>query len=633
MSSPHESWTRSENSGRRLAEPTMEASRKRLLERIGTCFWLLVASAFLLVQLGYSFESNDQVQYLLLPYREIYPDFLPGDWFTWNTSHYHVTFSWLVRALHAMSGEDAFRFAMFGAHIASLAWLAYGFVRLARSLGGGLLEASFALFVFGCAREKGVGDAILNHGCLLPSDLALAPFLLACAACLERRAVMTGVWLGVAGFLHANFAVLGPAVVMPVALAQAWPELRADATTCARAIRALAITAGLCLLLSAPNLVVLAGSFLAKDRDPASVAITLFIRSPHHYDLAYMLPYDFYWAALVLLVAAPAFVGRYALPRIVAVRWLCGVLLAWIAIGLVGTGLHIVPLARLFTLRMSIPWIALCLMAFACVGRAIVLACVRAPRDVGALAWFVASLFAVALFVREDLLTVTPFSAQSHVADPSAPGAPVWLFATVLVPLALATAAVAGLRVRRNVIIAVLSLIPLAACVWVARVPLGPMWTGARVREAKSFHFGGRFVMWAPQQSELYTRAQLATPNDARVLIPPGLFEFRMRARRSVYVDWKCTPMKGDEASEWKRRMLETMGVADFPARGYALPLRANALYYARPLSDLVVLARREGLTHVLVRKSQLGPSVPGVAVAFTFGPYAMMKLAQLTPP
>src|ERR1700755_3527130 len=114
----------------------MEAPRSRLVDRIGTGFWLLAASAFLLVQLGYSFEGNDQVQYLLLPYREIYPDFLPGDWFTWSTSHYHVTFAWIVRLLHAISGEALFRFAILGAHVATLAWLAFAVLRLARSFDG-----------------------------------------------------------------------------------------------------------------------------------------------------------------------------------------------------------------------------------------------------------------------------------------------------------------------------------------------------------------------------------------------------------------------------------------------------------------------------------------------------------------
>src|SRR5688572_6965901 len=88
--------------------------------RVGVVLWLLAATAWLFVQLGYSFESNDQVQYLLLPYRAIYPDFLPGDWFTWSTSHYHVSFSWIVRAIHAVCGEANFRYGVLVAHVASL---------------------------------------------------------------------------------------------------------------------------------------------------------------------------------------------------------------------------------------------------------------------------------------------------------------------------------------------------------------------------------------------------------------------------------------------------------------------------------------------------------------------------------
>jgi hypothetical protein len=607
----------------------MEATRKPLRERILTVLWLLAASAFLLVQLGYSFESNDQVQYLLLPYREIYRDFLPGDWFTWSTSHYHVTFSWIVRALHAVSGEGAFRFAMLGAHFACLAWLAYGILRLARSLGGGLFEASFALLVFGCAREKGIGEAILNHGCLLPSDLALAPFFLACAACLERRPIATGVWLGVAGFLHANFAVLGPVVVLPVAFVQALPELREGGSARGAAVRALAITTGLCLLLEAPNLFVLASSFVAKDSDPAAVAITLFVRSPHHYDLAYMLPSEFYWLGVWLLLAVPAFIGPYAVQRRAAVAWLCGVLIALIAIGLLGAGLHLVSLARLFTLRMSIPLLAILMIAFARVARSLAASAVKLGPERGALVWLVAALGVLCMFVREDLLTLAPFHDPPQVADPSAPGAPTWLFIAVLIPLALATLAVAFLRVRRSVVIAALAAVPLLMSLWVARLPLGQTWTGARVRPARSFHFADRRVTWDPPDRDLYVRTRESTPPDARILIPPGLFEYRMRARRSVFVDWKCAPMKGDEALEWKRRMLSTMGATDFPSRGYSLPQRSDALYYARPLSELVELATREGMTHLLVRKSQLRKSLTGVTLAFTTGPYAMLTLGS----
>jgi hypothetical protein len=55
-------------------------------------------------------------------------------------------------------------------------------------------------------------------------------------------------------------------------------------------------------------------------------------------------------------------------------------------------------------------------------------------------------------------------------------------------------------------------------------------------------------------------------------------------------------------------------------------------LYYARPVADLVELARREDMTYVLVRKSQVRRSPIGATVAFTWGPIAMLKLVQQTP-
>lgn len=608
----------------------MEATSRPLRERAITRVWLLAATAGLLVQLGYAFESNDQVQYLLLPYREIYPDFLPGDWFTWSTSHYHLTFAWIVRALHAAFGESSFRLGVFAAHCATLGWLAHALLRISRSVGGGVIEATLPVLVFACARELGIGGAIVNHGCLLPSDLALPPFLLACATCLERRAIASGVWLGVAGFLHANFAVLGPVVVLPILAAQRWPQLRAAGPERAAALRELLIATGVYSVIAAPSLVLLASSFVARDADPGAIAITLFVRSPHHYDLAYMLATDFYWTGLIVLLATPAVFGRaharhgvaQIVPERASVVGLCALLALLIAIGLLGAGLHIVPLARLFTLRMSIPLIAICLILFARVARAAL-----STREPGAWAWVFAGVSVLAMFVREDITALQPFSDPPYVADPSAPGFPIWLYAGVLLPLALATAALRVLPSRRTLAIAALAAIPLLLSLWVARIPLGPMWTGARVRPARSFHFMDRRIVLEAPDRDLYAKARLMTPNDARFLIAPGLFEFRMRARRGVFVDWKCAPMKGDEASEWKRRMLAAIGTTDFPAHGYALPLRADALYYARPLGELVELAKREGLTHVVVRKQQLGRDSGAASLAFTSGPYAVLRV------
>ncbi|HKU43497.1 MAG TPA: DUF6798 domain-containing protein [Polyangiales bacterium] len=575
--------------------------------RLVTAAWVLAATAWLFVQLGYSFETNDQVQYLLLPYRQIYADFLPGDWFTWRTSHYHVTFAWIVRALHGLCGEGGLRYGVLAAHLANLGLLSYAVLRLARGLGGGLLESSLPLLVFGCARESGLGGAILNHGCLLPSDLALAPFLLACALAIERRTLGAAVWLGISGFLHANYAVLGPLVVGPLALVRRVPKLRE-----------LGVALAAYLLLASPSLVLLVSSFLAGDRDPAAVAITLFVRSPHHYDLAYMLPLDFWWAGLLAALALPAFVGPNALPERSARLQLCGLLLLLVAAGVLGTGLHLVSLSRLFTFRMSIPLLIVLWISLAQLGRAAVL-----RRDYLACLWFVAALAALGLFVRQDVMLL----GATDLTDPNPLAPPTVVWAGVLLPLAFATLGQIVPLAKRRAALALTAFLPLVTCIALGLTPLGQTWTGARLRPAHAFHFADRRLALDPPDRDIYAKTRELTPHDARILIAPGLFEFRMRARRSVFVDWKCTPMKGEEASEWKRRMLAAMGTDDFPARGYALPLAADAAYYARPLGDLVALARREGMTHLLVRKTQLRRAMHGAEIVFTSGSFAALRV------
>lgn len=580
----------------------------------------MLAAIWLFFQLGYGFETNDQVQYLLLPYRSIEQPFLPGDWFTWETSHYHLTFAWLVRALHAIGGDDGFRYAMLAAHLAGLAWLGYACLRLSRALGGGAFEAAIPLVVMGCTRDTALGGAILNHGCLLPSDLALAPFLLAAAANARARDRACGVWLGLSGLLHANFAVLGPLALGPLALLRA---LRTGQ------LRGFAQLVGAYVLIASPTLIPIAGAFLAQDRAPEAIAITLFVRSPHHYDLASMPAIEFYWMGVLALSALPAFIGRYRAPQPGERARLAIALVVWVAVGLFAAGVQWVAITRFFTLRLSVPLAILLWISWAQLARAL-----SKAREPAGFLWLGASVAVLGAFVREDILTIVPWHDPPQRLVPGMAIEPGWQLGLLIAPLALATLALIALPATlparvRNSALALLAAAPIALALWLTQVPIGRVWTGLRFRTARSAHLFERKIELAPPDRELYARTRAETPTDARFLIAPGLFEFRMRARRTVYVDWKCTPMKGDEALEWKRRMLLTIGASDFPARGYELPLRADRLYYARPAEQLIALARDTGMTHVILRRSQLRGALPGTRVSFTAGSFAVLELEE----
>jgi hypothetical protein len=605
-----------------------------------------VAAYLVLHQVGYGFEVGDQLQYLLLPYREIFPNFLPGDWFTWQTSHYHATFSWIVRGLAAAFGVERLPASVFALHALNLGLFGYALLALARALGFGLFEAAFALCGFALVRQMGLAGAVVNHGALVPADLALPAFLLACAAYARTERLMMGVWLGVSGFMHANYAVLGPVVLFGLELLRCrqrreWLQL---------------VAAGvLYALIAAPTLWIVLGSFLIRDAAPEAVAVTLFTRSPHHYDLFSLRLDEFYYGFGLCVIALPRVFGLIGAPeqRAAFVHLAVG-LAGMIALGALGSLVHVLALSRLFTWRMSIPLFALLLMAAG-----------AALRDWSArrrwlqVLWLLAMCAGLTAFAQTDPLESSPWnslpraaalagalsvlgalcalgpwrrSQQRHarhppddptraraavrgaVDDQQTPSAP-----TEDLPLQAAEPSAPLPLLAAGVVLAV------AGAVVMLSVTHSRWWQGDGFKPPRGLHWlDGSVAIEAPLRP-LYAAVREGTAKDARFLIPPGMSQFRMSARRSIFVDWKCAPMRGDEALEWQRRVLLAIGASSFPAQGYQLPRAADAAYWARPVAELVELARREQLTHVLWRAGGAAP--PGTRRVLESGRYALLEL------
>jgi hypothetical protein len=266
----------------------------------------------------------------------------------------------------------------------------------------------------------------------------------------------------------------------------------------------------------------------------------------------------------------------------------------------------------MFAWRMSIPLFALLLL-----GAGAALRERLRERDWPGLVWFSAGCALLLTFAQSDPLQQTPWNQ-----------APLWA-AGMLPSFSVASLAIciptrASMRAPRTVVGLVGAALALGIALQVARTPL---WNGRGLAQWSGLPlFAGRIEL-QPRARKLFEMIRARTPEDASFLIPPGQQLFRLHARRAVFVDWKCAPMKGDEALEWQRRMLLTMGVSSFPARGYELPRAADALYNARPLSDLAALARKEGLSHLLVRTRNVSEQVLGVHKLFSVGDYAVFAV------
>ena len=103
----------------------------------------------------------------------------------------------------------------------------------------------------------------------------------------------------------------------------------------------------------------------------------------------------------------------------------------------------------------------------------------------------------------------------------------------------------------------------------------------------------------------LYRWIRKNVPAGAVILTPPGIIDFRLGARRAIFVDWKGCPMKGHELVEWRRRMFAVMGLQKFPAVGWKLAGAAQRRYLRRPLDQLAQLARREDIDFILARRAK----------------------------
>ncbi|MFO8073793.1 MAG: lysylphosphatidylglycerol synthase transmembrane domain-containing protein [Polyangia bacterium] len=586
------------------------ALQRRLLRAAGVAGFAVAGALLLLARIRYGFETNDQVQYFLLPYREIFDSFCPGDWFTWGTTHYHVSFSWLIRGLHALLGAGLFPAGVLAVHLAALAGVSAGLLALARANGWSWIAAAVALLITAFVRHEGIAGALVSHGLLLPADMALAPLLLGLAAWLSRRPLAAGLWLGLSGLLHANFAVLGPALI---ALPEGWRLLRG------RDWRSSLALAGGYLALAWPTLWIAAGSFLASDSAPGAVDIMFRIRSPHHYDPQLLGPLAPWWPLVLGVSGLTAWAARdRSAPERDSLR-LIGAMAAWQLVAAIGAALELAPIVRLFAWRLSVP---LALLLAVAAGESLVRAVRR--RSFAELCWWVGCAAIAAGFAAPGRIET---GGETRLTG-----------SALLLPL-LAPAAIAGALLARrrtgSLPAAISALLSAVVIVGAAAVSI----PGAAADRGRHLRWSEAVESWSsfprprvgPPRGRipaLYGWIRERAPDGALFLAPPGLDDFRLRTRRGIFVDWKCCPMKGDEALEWKRRMLAAIGADRFPARGYRLAGVADRLFLSRPLAELAELARREGLTHVLTRRfSAVAVGRAGLVRRATRGRWAIYEV------
>lgn len=506
--------------------------------------WLLAAAHALFVT-GYIAFSSDHTQYLLLPFRDIVPDFATNDWLTWETSHYHFTFSYLIRALHAIA-PSYLDVSMFSLWFVFTGLYTHACLKLTQSLGGGFEQFCVVVLLHGLYLNIGIADTNTYGDMLLPTHMAFAITMYSIAAMLEHRFLAASTFLGIATLLHIAFGAVGFPVLMLYIL---FAEKQLAPLRWFR----IAIPF---VLISLPNSIPVALRFAESFLEPAAFdgfRVAFQFRAPQHYDpLSFSTGITLMWGIPVVIALTRMFPARDETDRRARLLMLIilGLLGVTFCASLAGTPRF---LLRFFPWRLApiAMVIAYVFLARSCTGRPLH----RNPE---------AALFLLPILGLIGLRSLTNGALLQGV-----------IISSVIVGT---LAAIYHLRNQRFAPIAAVLLCAIGLTAASATPANGYL----PQQRTITLHHDDPFLQWIREES----------PPGALFMIPPDLEGIRLQGQRAVIVNFKCFPLgDGDEILEWTRRIEDVTGssaILDQNATGFRLLQNLIASYKERTPSDVL---------------------------------------------
>jgi len=496
---------------------TVALSRRDIFLAVAADIFLAVAAAlFLTLSKGLHFLYGNQHQYFLHGLRLADPNFIPSDWFTWQTTHHHIAFGYLLMLFQKI-GPLVLTTNI--AQFATMLVVSFAFLLLAKKFCKHPLIVWLALILWiaiAGTNDSGLGKLYLISPYFQPNQISGPLTILGLALLFHRSFLAAGITLGFAGLFHGGIMVAAAPVVLVQALACGVLQSRKNF---------LRLALPLVLLWSVTAAPMILNALRAGPGGADAWNIITNFRLPHHYVISQWPQFhNLVWSIWIALGAAVIL----SLPHDSKNRELRASFLAALLTVALGLAFTLSPGASLITKAMLwriAPWPFF-------LGFLVILDrwtdFLLAPRTRRHIPFIAAFLVAAAAwaFMGETPLRLT------------------WL---VAMPLAAAGARVVKkIPARRIIIIAlVLLMIPLTA--------YGLAFRSTLWRSGKS------------DQAHLADWLRLNTPPDSVLVVPPewDMGALRLRARRPLVVDLKCFPfIVPSEIIEWHRRIQDVCGIS-----------------------------------------------------------------------
>jgi hypothetical protein len=561
-------------------QPARGVLRQVRIRVLPSAFAICFGMVMSLCMQGYRFGESNHTVYLLDALRSVDETLLGNDWFATRTLQYHVVFGTLSEVLLRLGIlEPGF---LVGYLLLLLAWHVAWF-RLVHALGGTRMTYLLSVLLFFLlAGGTGLGMySFMQDSSFLPSNIANVALLWGIYFWISGKRLWSGAWIGVAGLMHLNHALVGGGLWV-VLLAWDWwrPTGGANADE-PNARRKLVWATCLALGLSAVNvgLALTVRPAEAGEPLPLSRFVDLYVRlrHPHHYDPSTW-PIALWVCFLLPLV--PAGVAwwwmRHTPPWRSAGR-ITAVFAGLTLVALVGAGVWYVS-ERL--VQLSLYRFTIYIKLLGCIG------CAYFCYNAGGL-------------------------KRKHLR-----------VAMLMLPVILIVGAVAIVQLERYHLFT-----PVARWVWRQRGTIGLMLIltaaltvyeliYARMRHVTSnlLHGGGIaalalivLVAWnrwlgvglVPSDDADYLRlcqwAKANTPVDAVFLVPPQEQAFRLHAQRAIVINFKGVAQLSSELRPWEKRLCDVLGLPDLRRleRPFNRTLQDIARrYHARPAAALMDVAQ-----------------------------------------
>lgn len=546
-------------------------------------FSLLCGMALTLIVSGYQFGRGNHTVYLLDAVRELHPQLLAGDWFVTHTLQYHAVFSALTALLMKLGiVQPAF---LVGYLLLVVMWhLAWR--GIAVSIGAD--DRTYLLsVVFYYLSAAGISIGVfqfLQDACFLPSNVANIAMLWGIYQWMLGRRLSAGIWLGIAGLFHVNFAAM--TIGLWTALV-GWRWFDQRNTGLARLVRDPILwwsTAAAFV----PSLFNLSLAIPAELRRGGTMPMGEFVRvyvrfrHAHHFDPLHWpvaLWLSFLWPIPFAVLALSNSNRQIQFERQQATRFFL-IVAALLVIAFLFAGVWFAnePLVQLCLWRFSI-----FTKMFSCIGAAWFAVDYFHQSAVSFMALAAAVIAAVLLGwfwkAHDELHGLIAETAWAHRAA---------LLLIVIMLMVISMQFLLGQSHGKLVFQSFAGITILLS--------LGLLWPSLGV--------GMTPEPEDPNYRAVCAWARQSTPIDADFVVPPEETDFRLYAQRAIIVNYKHVPQLSGEIIQWRQRLLDVLGLGDLSElpQDYTRTMRGiETIYERRPAGALIEVARNYQAQYIVV--------------------------------